>query len=399
MGNSRKGRLTYFSNPAIKKEKASLTISAIIFVAKQKITERRLAMNKSNKLDFTGQPIYVGLDVHKKSWSVSILSQQCEHKTFTQPPEVDKLVYYLRRNFPGAQYHSVYEAGFSGFWIHDQLRERGIDCIVVNPADVPTKDKERTKKRDPVDCRKLARSLRNGEIEGIYVPCRSKLEDRTLIRTRQSMVRKQTRCKNQIKAILFFYGVVIPEEREMGHWSRRFIQWIEQIRMERASGDIALKAHLEELNHLRQLIASLNRAFLRLARTEEYRPAVNLLKSVPGISTLTAMILLSELGEVTRFPSLDELSCYVGLIPDTQESGEKENVGGMTQRRHSQLRWLLIEASWVAVRKDPALLMAFQEYCKRMRKTKAIVKIARKLLNRIRYVLKNQAEYVPCVIQ
>jgi transposase len=386
-------------NKAVKKEKASLDISAIIFVATKKLTERRLAMNKSNKLDFTGQPIYIGLDVHKKSWSVSIFTQHCEHKTFTQPPEVDKLAYYLGRNFPGAQYYSVYEAGFSGFWIHDQLRAKGIDCIVVNPADVPTRDKERTKKRDPVDCRKLARSLRSGEIEGIYVPSRGKLEDRSLIRTRQSMVRKQTRCKNQIKAILFFYGVVIPEEREMGHWSRRFIRWIERIRMERTSGDIALKAHLEELSHLRQLIASLNRAILRLARTEEYRSLVRLLKSVPGISTLTAMILLSELGEVTRFPSLDELSCYVGLIPDTQESGEKEYVGGMTQRRHSQLRWLLIEASWVAVRKDPALLMAFQEYCKRMRKTKAIVKIARKLLNRIRYVLKNQAEYVPCVIE
>jgi transposase len=386
-------------NKAVKKEKASLDISAIILVAKQKNTERRLAMNKSNRLDFTGQPIYIGLDVHKKSWSVSIFTQHCEHKTFTQPPEVDKLAYYLGRNFPGAQYYSVYEAGFSGFWIHDQLRAKGIECIVVNPADVPTRDKERTKKRDPVDCRKLARSLRNGEIEGIYVPSRGKLEDRSLIRTRQSMVRKQTRCKNQIKAILFFYGVVIPEEREMGHWSRRFIQWIEQIRMERTSGDIALKAHLEELSHLRQLIASLNRAILRLARTEEYRSLVRLLKSVPGISTLTAMILLSELGEVTRFPSLDELSCYIGLIPDTQGSGEKEYVGGMTQRRHSQLRWLLIEASWVAVRKDPALLMAFQEYCKRMRKTKAIVKIARKLLNRIRYVLKNQAEYVPCVIE
>ncbi len=399
MDNSRKGRVTYSLNQAIKKGKASLTISAIIFVAKQKITERRLAMNKSNKLDFTGQPIYIGLDVHKKSWSVSIFSNYGEYKTFNQPPEVDKLVHYLRHHFPGALYHAVYEAGFCGFWIHDQLGEKGIQCLVVNPADIPTKNKERRTKRDRIDCRKLARSLRNGEIEGIYVPCRSKLEDRSLIRTRQSMVRKQTRCKNQIKAILFFYGVVIPEEREMGHWSRRFIQWIEQIRMERASGDIALKAHLEELNHLRQLIASLNRAILRLARTEEYRPAVNWLKSVPGISTLTAMILLSELGEVTRFPSLDELSCYVGLIPDTQESGEKEYVGGITQRRHSQLRWLLIEASWVAVRKDPALLMAFQEYCKRMRKTKAIVKIARKLLNRIRYVLKNQAEYVPCVIE
>ena len=354
---------------------------------------------KSSKLDFTGQPIYIGLDVHKKSWSVSIFSKHGEHKTFTQPPEADKLVHYLRHYFPGGLYHAVYEAGFSGFWIHDQLKEKGIHCIVVNPADVPTKNKERRTKRDPIDCRKLARSLRNGEIEGIYVPCRSKLEDRSLIRTRQSMVRKQTRCKNQIKGMLLFYGGVIPEQREMGHWSRRFIQWIERIRMERASGDIALKAHLEELSHLRQLIASLNRAILRLARTEEYRPFVRLLKTVPGISTLTAMILLTELGEITRFPSLDELSCYVGLIPDTQESGEKEYVGGITQRRHSQLRWLLIEASWTAIRKDPALLMAFEEYCKRMRKTKAIVKIARKLLNRIRYVLKNQAEYVPCVIE
>jgi transposase len=356
-------------------------------------------MINHNKLNFTGQPIYIGLDVHKKSWSVSVFSKYGEYKTFNQPPEVEKLVHYLRHHFPGALYRSVYEAGYCGFWIHDQLREKGIQCLVVNPADIPTKNKERRTKRDRIDCRKLARSLRNGEIEGIYVPCRSKLEDRSLTRTRQSMVRKQTRCKNQIKGMLLFYGVVIPEEREMGHWSRRFIQWIERIRMERASGDIALKAHLEELSHLRQLIASLNRAILRLARTEEYRPLVRLLKTVPGISTLTAMILLAELGEITRFPSLDELSCYVGLIPDTQGSGEKEYVGGMTQRRHSQLRWLLIEASWTAIRKDPALLMAFQEYCKRMRKTKAIVKIARKLLNRIRYVLKNQAEYVPCVIQ
>jgi transposase len=381
------------------KKKGKSQIFGYNFVANKITPKGGLPMINHNRLDFTGQPIYIGLDVHKKSWSVSIFSKYGEYKTFNQPPEADKLVHYLSHYFPGALYYAVYEAGYCGFWIHDQLREKGIQCLVVNPADIPTKNKERRTKRDPIDCRKLARSLRNGEIEGIYVPCRSKLEDRTLIRTRQSMVRKQTRCKNQIKGMLLFYGVVIPEPREMGHWSRRFIQWIERIRMERASGDIALKAHLEELNHLRQLIASLNRAILHLSRTEEYRPFVRLLKTVPGISTLTAMILLAELGEIRRFPSLDELSCYVGLIPDTQESGEKEYVGGITQRRHSQLRWLLIEASWVAIRKDPALLMAFQEYCKRMRKTKAIVKIARKLLNRIRYVLKNQAEYVPCVIE
>src|SRR5512139_32810 len=356
-------------------------------------------MNKRSQLDFSGQPIYIGLDVHKKRWSVSIFTQYGEYKTFSQPPEAETLSQYLQHHFPGAQYRSVYEAGCCGFWIHDQLKDRGIQNIVANPADIPTRDKERKNKRDRVDCRKLARALRGDEIEGIYTPPRWKLEDRSLIRTRLSMGRKQTRCKNQIKSMLLFYGVGIPERREMGHWSRRFIRWIEQIRMERASGDIALKVHLEELSHLRQLIASLNRAILRLARTEEYGPLVRLLKTVPGISTLTAMILLTELGEITRFPSLDELSCYVGLVPDTRASAEKEYVGGLTQRRHAQLRWLLIEASWVAIRKDPALLMAFEQYCKRMRKTKAIVKIARKLLNRTRYVLKNRAEYVPCVIQ
>ncbi len=169
--------------------------------------------------------------------------------------------------------------------------------------------------------------------------------------------------------------------------------------MERVSGDLALKFHLEELSHLRQILAKLNRAILALSRTEEYRPWVSLLRTVPGINPLTAMILLLELGEITRFRWIDPLCSYVGLIPDTRGSGEKGQVAGVTQRRHSHLRWLLIEASWVGVRKDPALLEAFDQYCKRMRKSKAIIKIARKLLNRVRYVMKNQAEYVPCVIE
>ncbi len=356
-------------------------------------------MNKRSKLDFSGQPIYIGLDVHKKSWSVSIFTQHGEYKTFSQPPEAETLNQYLQHHFPGAQYRSVYEAGCGGFWIPDQLKNKGIQNIVANPADIPTRDKERRSKRDRINCRKLARALRGDEIEGIYTPARWKLEDRSLIRTRLSMGRKQTRCKNQIKSMLLFYGVGIPERKEMSHWSRRFIRWIEEIRMERASGDMALQIHVEELCHMRQIIAKLNRAILALARTDPYRSWISLLKTIPGISTLTAMILLTELHEITRFRSVDELCSYVGLIPDTRSSGEKEQVGEMTRRHHSQLRWLLIEASWMSVRKDSVLMEAFQQYCKRMRKTKAIIKIARKLLNRIRYVLKTQAEYVAGVIE
>lgn len=169
--------------------------------------------------------------------------------------------------------------------------------------------------------------------------------------------------------------------------------------MEKASGNIALKAHLEELNHIRQIIAGLNRGIRTLARTDEYRANVRLLKTVPGISVLTAMTLLTELHSINRFLSLDKLASYVGLIPNTNSSGEKDNTAGITDRRNSGLRVMMIESSWVAVRKDPALMMAFDRLCKHMMKTKAIVQIARKLLNRIRYVLKNQKEYVMAVVQ
>ncbi len=339
------------------------------------------------------------MDVHKKSWSVSILTNEFEHKTFSQPSEVGTLVNYLKRNFPGASYKSVYEAGYCGFWIHDRLQEHGVQCLVVNPADVPTKDKERTKKTDRVNCRKLARSLRSGEIEGIYVPSRPKVEDRSLISTRYGMVKKQTCCKNQIKSMLHFYGIQIPEELANGNWSKRFITWIENIRMERASGNFALKVHLEELNNIRKLISDITRGIRTLAKSEEYRQNVRLLKTVPGISTLTAMTLLTELYDISRFTNFDKLCSYVGLIPDTDSSGETERETGITSRRNAQLRGTLIESSWVAVLKDPALLMTFNTLSKKMSKTNAIVRIARKLLNRIRYVLKKQQEYVSGVVQ
>ncbi|NIQ89473.1 MAG: IS110 family transposase [Deltaproteobacteria bacterium] len=356
-------------------------------------------MNKSNKLDFTGQQIYVGMDIHKKSWSISILTDNLEHKTFTQPPHIEVLVKYLKRTFPGGTYKSVYEAGYCGFWIHDRFKEHGVQCLVVNPADVPTKDKERRHKTDRVDCRKLARSLRSGEIGSIYVPSRSKVEDRSLLRSRHSMVRKQTRCKNQIKSLLHFYGIQVPEELTKGHWTKRFLSWIESIRLQQASGNVALRVHLEELNHMRKILVDITRSIRSLANTEEYRQNVHLLKTVPGISTLTAMTLLTELYDIRRFKNLDKLCSYIGLIPDTDSSGETERRTGITKRRNAHLRGILIESSWVAVRKDPALLMTFQTLCKRMPKTNAIVRIARKLLNRIKYVLRTQQEYVPAVVR
>jgi transposase len=353
---------------------------------------------KNSKLDFSGQEIYVGLDTGKKSWKVSILTGEFEHKTFTQPPRPEALVGYLRKHFPGAKYQCVYEAGYFGFWIHDALRQQGVECIVTHPADVPTKDKERRNRNDTVDARKLARNLRNGELTALYVPVRRALEDRSLVRTRMQMVKKQTRCKNQIKALLVFYGYTIPDEFASSHWSRSFIQWLEELSFQQDSGKLTLETLLWELKHLRGSIAQLTRHIRTLAHEEPYRNQVELLTSIPGISTLTAMVILTEIVDVNRFRNLDHLASYVGLVPGEDSSGDTERTTGISWRRNPYLRNILIESSWTAVRKDPALLMSFSKLSKRMPKNWAIVRIARKLLSRIRYVLKNQEAYEICVV-
>jgi|TARA_B100000315_G_C14542577_1_gene571640 transposase len=350
------------------------------------------------KLDFKGQDIFVGLDIGKKSWKTAIYTEKFEHKTISQPPKVDVLVNYLKRNFPGATYHSVYEAGYFGYWIHEQLQKAGVNSIVVNPADVPTTHKEKTNKRDKVDARKLARNLRNTELKAIYVPEENALQDRSLVRMRHHFVKKQTRCKNQIRAQLRFYGAEIPEELVDSHWSRRFITWIEELSSEQESSNIALNALLDELLHLRQTITTLSKEIRSLATKERYKSRVSNLVTIPGISTLSAMILLTELVDIDRFASLDQLASYVGLVPGEHSSSESEVTTGISPRRNSRLRALIIEAAWVAVRKDPALMMTFNTLTKRMTKNKAIIRIARKLLNRIRFVLKNNCPYQTSVV-
>ncbi len=105
---------------------------------------------KGTTICFKGQNIYVGIDAHLKSWKVTILFENSDFKTFSQDPCAETLGNYLRRNFPQADYYSAYEAGFCGFSVHRELEKQGIKNIVVNPADIPTTDKERKQKEDVI---------------------------------------------------------------------------------------------------------------------------------------------------------------------------------------------------------------------------------------------------------
>ena len=350
---------------------------------------------QSNKLNFTGQNIYVGFDVHLKSWKVTILTDELTHKTFSQPPKPEVLYNYLNQNFPGGIYHSAYEAGFCGYWIHSKLVSFGIDSMVVNPADIPTTNKEVVQKEDKRDSRKIAKALRNGDLLPIYVPSLKTLEDRGLIRTRAMLVKDLTRYKNRIKSFLYFHGIEIPGTfcNSQTHWSKRFMNWLESIVLSEESSNLSLSILLSESNNLRNALLEVNRNIRALSKTRWYKENVSFLQSIPGIGLLTAMLILTELESIDRFANIDKLCSYIGLVPSTNSSGETEKVGKITPRKNNVLRTAIIESAWVAARTDPALLKSYHSYCKRMEPNKAIIRIARKLISRIQYVLKNQKPY------
>lgn len=357
-------------------------------------------MNTENKtLDFNNQTFFLGLDVHQKNWRVNIRSGKLQLKSYSMNPSPKELSEYMNKNYPGGDYYSVYEAGFCGYWIHRELEKYGIKNIIVSPNQVPTTTQERTYKTDKIDAGKLARELENGTLEGIYVPEPLVQEMRGLIRLRVQLTKAQTRIKNQIKSYLNFYGQKIPENYQTKHWSGKFIKDLSEMKFEYEIGKTQLDTYLEELIEKRNRLANTIKQIKAYCKKYNFNEDIQLLMSVPGIGFTTASTLYFELIDMKRFPRLDNLASYVGLSPSISSSGERETNLGIKQQHNRYLRNLLIEAAWVAVRNDPALTMCFNNYFKRMSKQEAIVRIAKKLLNRIMTVWKNKKQYVCSVVK
>lgn len=353
---------------------------------KQKFTHStRSKMTAQNRhLDFSGQTVFVGLDVHLKNWRVSIYLGDVAQKTFhLSPPGAEVLSAYLNRHYPGGTYRCAYEAGFSGFWIQEGLSALGIETMVTHAADIPTTDKERQHKDDVRDSHKIARSLRNGDLVAVFVPDKQLQQDRGVVRERGRLLADRKRVMCRIKSQMHFYGLY-PEGGVLSswRWSQQFLDFL----AEQGKGKVALGMLLEEFTLLRGLEKQAMAKLRDLFKNERYAKMVKLLCSVPGVGLLTAAQLLTEIGDMKRFKTFDQLCFYLGLVPGTHSSGETVRADTRTTRGNKHLRTTLIESAWVAIQRDPELALAYANLRKRMDGPHAIIKIARKLLNRIRRV-------------
>lgn len=343
--------------------------------------------------NFAGQTIYVGMDVHKDSWNLGIHLNDMFLKNVHQKPNPTIMADYLKKNYPNAHYKAAYEAGKFGFWIQRQLTSLGIECLVVNPADIPKSQKDTLQKTDPRDARNLGLRLQSGVLRGIHIPDEQQEADRVFFRHRKKIWKDLCRCKNRIKGLLAFSGIDIPEQYDNASWSFNFIKWLKALDCKQSSRRAALNYMIHQMEFLRKELLSISTSVRKMMREQRYKKNYYLLRSIPGIGPLTAASLLVEIGDVKRFATFYHLNSFIGLLPMEQSSGQKENKLELTVRKHRQLRSDLVESAWTAKRTDPAMSLYFQEQVKRKDSKIVIIKIARKLLNRIRYVLINQQEY------
>lgn len=347
-----------------------------------------------NLSDFSDRTLYVGIDVHKLRWQVAVYYEGLILSNTSIEGSCEALITHLRKRYGEARFQCVYEVGPFGFALCRSLWAAGVECMVVNPADVPGTGKERRSKTDKVDARKLAMHLAAGLLQPVHVPSEKLQKQRSLIRFRKKLWGDLVRCKNRLKGELAFQGITLPPQYDNPHWSHNFLGWIGEVALRDRDLRDTLLLMLEEVKGLRVLLLKTERKLRELMWSDEFRRNSELLRSIPGVGPLTAMLFLLEVGEVSRFKSFDGLNRFVGFCPDEHSSGERQRHTELSVRRHNQLRSMLVEAAWQLVRRDAAMLDHYRDLLKRMKGQDAIIRIARKLLRRMRAVLLSGRMYV-----
>ena len=215
---------------------------------------------KSMTKQIQGEELFIGIDLHKRRWHVTIRTADVEIFSNSIAGSWQELRKVLNR-YNGCRLHAVYEAGYFGFWLFDHLTQYGVDCIVTPPSLIPQEHGNRVK-TDRLDSRKLARLLAKGLLKSIWVPSTQERFHRQVIRRRRQLVGDRVRTQNRIKSELCFYGVDLPTPR--GPWTQVYFANLQRIKfnnrwMQQSFNRLLGRLNDEQEAQLRSAAASLKR--------------------------------------------------------------------------------------------------------------------------------------------
>lgn len=335
--------------------------------------------------------LFIGIDIHKRSWKVHCSTELFSGKSFSMRPNAAQLRMYVDKHFPNHEVHVAYEAGCCGYRAHRCFTCYGWNSLVVNPADIHRKGKERHVKTDRIDAQLISRELKDGRLEGITVPDEQREQLRSLFRRRNDLVKDYRRIKSYLKMQLLYYGIAVPEQFDNDHWSHAFRKWLDALEFEYTPGKATLESRMRSFRFIDQELRDVSTQLRRYCKVH-YKQDYMLLRSIPGIGGIVACGILSELGDLRRFGSVKQLAGYVGLAPGVHQSGNTYKTMGMSVRAHRLIRSYFVEAAWQAIRADPVMQDYYRTHLGKDTK-KIIIKVARKLLARTLAVIKTATPY------
>jgi transposase len=297
---------------------------------------------------------FIGLDVHAETIAVAVAEPSGEVRDLgTIPNRPESVGRLIRKLGKPEQLRVCYEAGPTGYVLYWQLSELGVQCAVIAPTLVPVKAGDRVK-TDRRDAEKLARCHRAGDLTAVWVPDAAHEALRDLVRARLAAKRDQLRARNRLGKFLLRHGRRVPEGTTA--WSTKYLAWVKQQNFEQAAQQATLVDYLHEVEHEAERIVRLERSIDTAIETlpEKMRAVIAALQSLRGIARTSAVSIMAEVGELSRFEHARQLMGYSGAVSSEHSSGERVRRGAISKAGNAHLRRIIIEAAW-AYRHRPGL--------------------------------------------
>ncbi len=292
--------------------------------------------------------LYVGLDVHKETIAVAVARPGRGEPDYrgelpNRPKSIEKLTRRLSEEAGGAVIQFCYEAGPCGYGLHREILASGHDCDVVAPSLIPRKPGERIK-TDRRDALKLARLLRSGDLTAVWVPGHEQEAMRDLTRARDDMKSQERKARQQLNAFVLRHGHSWPKGKT--RWTQTHYNWLESLRFEHAWQQVVLQEYVDAVKAATRRVDDLTDQMMRALPQWSLAPVVDSLVALRGVDKIAAMVLLAELGDISRFDSPRQLMAYLGLVPSEHSSGNRRRQGGITLAGNGRARRMLIESAW-----------------------------------------------------
>ena len=327
--------------------------------------------------DYTGKTIFVGMDVHKNTYSVTAICDGVLVKRDTLKADPHTLITYLKKRFGSGKIKTAYEAGFCGFHLHRALEAVGIENTVVHAAGIEiSHSRVKTDKRDSL---KIALHLSEGKLKNVYILTVEQEDKRTVTRLRDTFCKERSRIGNQIKSLLFLHGLIPADNKK-----RVSLKWIKELPQFEMTPGVKLSIEMFAAMWLEfdAKIKEIDKEIRKQAIKD--RKIVLMYQATSGIGPISARVLANELGELQQFKNERQLFSYIGFTPSEYSSGEHTRQGHITKQGKPIVRKILVQAAWVAIRHDKNLQIIYERIAAKSGAKRAIVAIARRLIGRIR---------------